>query len=315
MRKINTKVQKFVSLTTIFALVFVVAAGVFSGSTAHAAKFVDGTWTQSAAPGITTITFTNTGALVAGDTIVLTFPSEATVNNTATVSGGTNTVTGQTTPTFSVTGQVLTITLDAAIAGSTAITISMTDALSAYTTTTFAQQSVAVNTNSTLLSPIDFGVAIITNDNTTDVTATVPLFVTLAVNDVTMDLGTLSASAVNTVTQQYTANSNNTSGVTLQIDADAVLNNATDSIADVSDGTVTAGSEEYGISVSTAGLTLQAPFNAGHDAVPVAATTIATSANEISSATLDVTYRASISGTTVAGSYNQVVTMTIATNA
>ena len=132
---------------------------------AKAAKLSDGVWTQSADPGTTTVTFTNVTALAVGSDIVLTFPNTAAVSN-----GGTNVaVTGQTTPTRSnnTLDNTITITLDGTLNASLAVTITMTDALSSYTTTTYAQESLAINTQNSTDVPQDFGVAIKTNDNTT----------------------------------------------------------------------------------------------------------------------------------------------------
>jgi hypothetical protein len=139
---------------------------------------------------------------------------------------GTNiSVTNQTTPgrANNTTDRTITITLDASINASTAITITMTDALSAYTTTTFAQQSLGINTIDSTGPAIDYGVGIKTNDNTTDVTATVPLFVTMAIDTTTIGLGTLSTASVKEADQTYTTTSNNTTGVTIQIATDGNL--------------------------------------------------------------------------------------------
>lgn len=282
---------------------------------AYAAKLSDGTWAQSASPGTTTITFTNTGALASGDEIVLTFPSTATVDG-----AGTNiSVTNQTTPIRSnnTTDNTVTITLDATINATTAITITMTDGLSAYTASTYAQESVGINTNDSVGAAIDYGLAIITNDNTTDVTATVPLFVTMAIDDTSMDLGVLSTASVKEVDQTYTVSSNNTTGVTMQIATDGTFDDGSGNDIDyVADGTVTAGSEEYGISVdNVSGLTVDATYNTGDVAIVEAADDLAASAGQLNGATLDINYKASIAGTTIAGTYAQVVTVTIATNA
>lgn len=301
-------------LATITVLGLVLTTGLTAN--VEAAKNSDGTWSQSASPGTTTVVFTTTTGIASGDKIVLTFPGEATID----ASGTDIAITGSTTPTRSNDGtnNAITITTDGIVSSSGSVTITMTDGLTAYTTSTYAQQSLAINHNDSGDSAIDFGVAIITNDNTTDVTATVPLFVTMAVDDVTMDLGTLSVASVSEVDQTYTINSNNESGVQVQIDGEAtgLDDGSGNDIDDVSDGTVTAGSEEYGISVDNlSGVSADSPFDAGDDAIPNSPTNIVSSSTEISSATFDINYKASIAGTTVAGSYDEVVTVTIATNA
>ena len=303
--------MKFVPLFTISA--FMLLAVFASNNIAKAAKLTDGTWSQSANPGTTTITFTNTTPLTIGADIIITFPTTATINQ----AGSNIAVTGQTTPTRSnnTVDNTITITLDGTL-NAVATTITMTDALSAYTTTTYAQESLAINTQNASDVPQDFGVAIKTNDNTTTVTASVPLFVNMAINDVTIELGTLSTASVSSAAQTYTVNSNNQSGITMQVSADAALNDASaNTINDVGDGTVSAGAEEYGIAVTGSGITVDAAYIAGDNPIPLSADDVGSTAASVAAGTLTVTYKASIAGTTVAGSYDQVVTVTIATNA
>ena len=317
LKKIKNNKKRLISKTLIISMFVLISLPLLSGRrVVHAAKLSDGTWSQSGSPGTTTITFTNSGALSNGDDIVLTFPSQATVDGT-----GTNiTVTGQTAPTRAnnTTDNTITITLDASISGSTAITITMTDGLSAYTTSTYAQQSVGINTVTGTGTAVDYGLGLITNDNTTDVTATVPLFVTMAIDDTSMDLGVLSTASVKQVSQTYTLTSNNTTGITMQIATDGTLDDGSgNDINYVADGTVTAGSEEYGISTSnvSGGITVDATYNTGDNAIVQAADDLATTSGTVNGGTLDINYKASISGNTVAGSYAQVVTVTVATNA
>ena len=315
--------KKILPIIAIFSLLLSFYGGYFTvyPKTAKAAELSDGTWSQSGAPGTTTVVFTTSTALTSADKIILTFPATSVIN-----AAGTNiTVTGQTTPTRAnnSTKNRITITLDTAITGSTEVTVTMTDGLTSYTSTTYAQESVGINTEDTNGDPHDWGLAVITNDNTTDVTAVVPLFLTMAVDDVTMDLGVLSAAAVSTVAQTYTVNSNDPSGVQVQIAADDDLDNIADGtieINNVTDGTVTAGSEEYGISITNlSGLTADSPYDSGDDLVPNSGTTpvspdnLVGSTTYVSSGTFDINYKASVSGSTPAGEYNQVVTITIAT--
>ncbi len=285
---------------------------------AEAAKFLDGTWAQSDAPGTTTISFTTGEALDKDDTIIFTFPDEAKVDT-----GGTNaTISGYTDPTRANDDidNTITLTLAQPIPAATAITVVMTDALASYTNSTYAQQSVAININDLNKYPHDFGLAVKTNVNTTDVTATVPLFLTLAVNDVTMDLGTLSISSVKEATQTYTVHSNNQTGVQVQVQSNGNLSDANNNtINAVQDNEVTAGSEEYGITLSALsnGLAIEegSAFVDGDDALPTTKTDIVDSSSTVDNGTFDVTYKAAIDGHTVAGEYKQAVTFTIATNA
>lgn len=316
LKKANLKKTARKVLPALSIIYILVLAVFITNKAAKAAKLTDGTWTQDGSPGTTTVTFTNSTAADASSDIILTFPSGASVDQdgtTATVTGSSNITRTNNTVDNTVTLQIL----DGTLAASSAITITLADGLTSYTTTTYAQESLAINTQDSGDIPLDFGVALITNDNTTTVTASVPLFVNMQVDDVSIELGTLSTASVSSAAQTYTVNSNNQSGVTIQITADGDLDDGSgNTIDDVGDGTVDAGSEEYGIAVSAAsGLSTVAPYDSGDDPVPQVADDIADSTGSVSSGTMTITYKASIAGTTVAGSYDQVVTVTIATNA
>lgn len=312
--KTNRNLKKWVSFFSVFYIL--ILAVFITNKAARAAKLADGTWTQDGSPGTTTVTFTNTTAADASSDIVLTFPSStATVDQdgtTATVTGSSNI-----TRTNNTVDNTITLTiLDGTLAASSAITINLADGLTTYTTSTYAQESLAINTNDSTDTPLDFGVALITNDNTTTVTTQVPLFVNIDVDTTSIQLGTLSTASINEADQTYTINSNNRTGVTVAIVADGDLDDGSgNDINAVADGTVDAGSEEYGISVdNVTGMTIEAPFDAGDDEVPQVQDNIANTATEISNGVFDINYKASIAGTTIAGSYDQVVTVTISTN-
>src|SRR4030043_1137298 len=195
-------------------LFLLVGAVFFSNTKVLADKLDDGEWTQDGSPGATTITFTNEGALFSGNDIVITFPSTSDINDIGTDISCTN----QGTPvrTNNDTDNSITITLDNTIDASTEITIVMDDGLDSYVPSTFGQHSVAINTQDDDDVLIDFGVAIITDDNTTDITASVPLFVNMAIDTTTIELGTLSTASVKEDDQTYTFNSNNDGGITVE---------------------------------------------------------------------------------------------------
>jgi hypothetical protein len=310
--QVRTKLKKTFSLFLFICFIF---TALFLGNKfSHAAKLSDGTWDQSGSPGTTTVTYTNTTALDSSSDIVLTFPGTASVDQ----DGTGITVTGQTTPVRSnnTLDNTITITIDGTLAAGLSVTITMDDALSSYTTSTYAQESLAINTNDSGDTPMDFGVALTTNDNSTTVSTQVPLFVNMAVDTTNILLGTLSTASVNEADQTYTINSNNRTGITVAIVADGDLDDGFgNTINAVADGTVTAGSEEYGISVdNTSDMTIEAPFDSGDDEVPQVQDNIANTTTEVSNGTFDINYKASITGTTIAGSYDQVVTVTISTN-
>lgn len=326
--------KKALSATTIFIFFFAAYVGysLIHPQAARAAKLSDGTWTGTDNGDVdVTITFTISGAIDDNDYVMLTFPTEAPVDDgtditcTDDAAGFTCTrLDDQTDDTIKVTN-----TSGSSVAGGSEVIITMTDAIdTAYDGTVYAIQSMAVNTNNSDDSAIDYGLALISNDNSstsykTDITATVPLFLTMAVDTNTINFGTLSVSSVKELDQTYTFNSNYTAGIQVQIAADDDLNNAgdTQNINNVSDGTVTAGSEEYGISVDNlSGMSADSPYDSGDDLVPNPGTTpaspddIVNSTGTMSSATFDINYKAAISGTTPADTYTQEVTITIATN-
>ena len=312
----NNLKKSFKKFLPVLSITYILVLAVFiSNKAAKAAHLADGTWAQDGSPGTTTVTFTNGTLADASSDIVLTFPSTATVDQdgtTATITGTTNYIRTNNT----VDGTITISILDGTLAATSAITITLADGLTAYTTATYAQESMAINTLDSGDTPLDFGVALITNDNTTTVTASVPLFVNMAVDDVSIELGTLSTASVSSAAQTYTVNSNNQTGVVLQIATDGDLDDGSANTIDVvAGGTVDAGSEEYGIAVSGASLTIDATYISGDNPIVEAADDIASSAGSVSGATMTVTYKASIAGTTVAGSYDQVVTVTIATQA
>lgn len=315
--KILNRKKRILKAFPLLTFIYVVAmAGTMANTTVKAAKLNDGTWSQSASPGTTTITFTNGATeLDSSSDIVLTFPSTASINQSgtnATVTGSTGVV-----RTNNTVDNTITLTIDGTIATSLAVTITMTDGLTSYTDTTYGQESTAINTQDSTDTPVDFGVALITNTNTTTVSASVPLFVTMQINTTSINLGTLSILSVNEGNQTYTVNSNNSTGVSMSISRDGTFDDGNgNDIDDVSDGTVTAGSEEYGIFLdNVTNLTQVAPYDSGDDPVPAAPDEFANSTGTVSNGTVRINYKASISSSTVAGSYDQVVTVTISTNA
>ena len=313
---INARQAMFAALLTAVLLF----AALLPQQLASAATLSDGVWSQGGAPGTTTVTYTTDTAITAGDKIVLTFPSEATLD-----AAGTNiTMTGQTTPTRvnDAAANTITITTDGAVATTTAVTITMTDALTAYTDTTYIQQSLAINHTSSSDTAIDSGLAIITNTNTTTVTASVPIFLTLALDDNTMDLGVLTSGAVSTQTQQYTLNTNNAAGAVVRFEGEAtgLDDGGGNDINKVADGTVTAGSEEYGVSMTSGAgigtMNLVSPYDTGDDPTPGATATIFANSNSapITNGTIDVTYKASIDANSIPGTYDEVITVTTVAN-
>ncbi len=122
-------------------------------------------------------------------------------------------------------------------------------------------------------------------------------------------LSTLSKTAVKTSVTGLEVLTNASGGYTASVYDDGNLRTASgDDINDVADGTVTAGSEEYGI--STAGADAA---GAGDFAITTTNTSVATSAGGSNNRTA-IIYQASIADSTEAGSYSHSVTYTVTAN-
>ena len=129
-----------------------------------------------------------------------------------------------------------------------------------------------------------------------------PVF-TFSVSSASVGLGTLSTSAVSTATQTATTSTNAPYGYTTTLVEDGNLRTASNSITDVSDGAVTTGSEEYGVSVSGT----DAAF--GDDrALSTSPLTLASRSTWKNASAIVVTYKAAISSLSQGGGYSQTLT-------
>lgn len=127
---------------------------------------------------------------------------------------------------------------------------------------------------------------------------------TFSISDNSIDLGTLSAASVSTANHTITTTTNSSAGYTTTIIDDGNLRSGANDINDVADGTVTAGSEEYGIRTSGA----QGQMNAADTAITTTAQTVATYSGWINASATTITYKASISASTAVGTYGHTVT-------
>ncbi len=128
----------------------------------------------------------------------------------------------------------------------------------------------------------------------------------------TCNLGVLSPAAVNTCSYRVAAGTNGSGGMNLNAIVDGLLNSGGNDINNVADGTVTAGAEEYGVSMTAGtGWTLASPFDSGDDPITTTLQKFASASavvDDSSSATWNVvTHKASITSSTVTGSYDQIV--------
>ena len=134
---------------------------------------------------------------------------------------------------------------------------------------------------------------------------------TFAIDSTTCELGTLSTSSVSSCTYIITTTTNAEDGYTTTITEDTNLKDGTPDIDDVSDGEVTAGSEEYGASSNDSD-SLNIATTAGNAATGIDGTNKTIAQDTTGPVTADaviVTHHASIAATTIAGSYSHIVTL------
>jgi len=125
----------------------------------------------------------------------------------------------------------------------------------------------------------------------------------LTLSDSSFSLSSLSSTAVRTASYTVGVSTNADSGYTLQVLEDGNLRSGASSITDVSDGTVTVGSLEYGISASGTDAVL-----VGDNAITTTPLTVASSASRTTGTTTTVTHKASVAGGEPSGTYSHTVT-------
>ena len=164
-----------------------------------------------------------------------------------------------------------------------------------------------------------------TNDGDTDASTNYSIdlgffipqfFVTVGLDDNTIDLGVLNTALTNSGLQTYTLDTNNPAGALLYFfgEATGLDDGGGNDINLVSDGTVSSGSEEYGLGV-TSSMVLIAPFTSGDEPPPTTSTNfVTTSGSPVTNETVDFTYKASIDSTSRSGKYDQIITVTVLAN-
>lgn len=178
--------------------------------------------------------------------------------------------------------------------------------------------------------------AVVIGTNQVEITGNVDPTLTLTLSGNTCALGTLSATNIKTCNYSTTVGTNAASGYSAKIKADGGLRNGATSITDVSDDNVTPGSEEYGVSTTMSGETIDQINDADENALyqqadcthmndqAVHAMTahplntgdqdFANSSGPVSSSVAYLCHAAGITGTTPAGTYTQLVTITVIGN-
>ncbi len=134
--------------------------------------------------------------------------------------------------------------------------------------------------------------------------------ITMALSTNTINLGTLDAGSVNTANLTVTVTTNASSGYTVKLSENENLRSAAgNDIDDVLDGSVTAGSEEYGI--RTSGIS---GLSNSTDAAISGAVNIASKSTSAVAEQTTVTFKAAISNATFSAGYSHTVTFTAVAN-
>ena len=125
----------------------------------------------------------------------------------------------------------------------------------------------------------------------------------MSVDNTSIDLGTLSTSNVSQATANVTINTDSESGYTL-----AVASVTGSSLTPVTDGAVTAGVEEYGITTAGPDRLI------ANDVAITNGLFLASSSTPVTNSQTALVFKASIGGSSQAGDYNQNVVLTASTN-
>lgn len=136
------------------------------------------------------------------------------------------------------------------------------------------------------------------------------IYVSAALSASSLSLGELSMTEIRSNSETLTINTNSPTGYATTIQEDGNLRSGSNDINDVADGSVTAGSEEYG--VRTSGIAGQ--MNSVDTAIIGAALNVAASSTPVHNEVTILTYKAGISASTAYGNYSQQVTFTTTVN-
>lgn len=129
--------------------------------------------------------------------------------------------------------------------------------------------------------------------------------ISLTLGSSSVSLGTLVSSAVSSVSNIATVTTDYAGGYSLYLYESAGLASGSDVINDVTDGSVTAGSEEYGIRTSgTSG-----SYNSTDTSIISTWKSVATNAGAASSEQTTITFKASVGSDTPSGTYSHSVSV------
>lgn len=261
-----------------------------------------------------TIKFITSSGIHNGDTVTLTFPSSSfTMGGTlsgVTIADGAGADNAVTSASYS--SQILTITASASstVAGGSQATIKIP---SNQITNPSSAATYVITIGGTFGDTGSFAVSVVADDQFT-VSTSVDPSLTFTLNDTAVNLPTLSVGSVSTDTTSFTVNTNAGSGYLVTAMEDGNLRFGANDINDVADGTVTAGSEEYGMSTSKSGQAFVQ--TSGNSAIAIDGTykQCASASGSVSSDVTTLTLFASMAGSTSPGTYSHTVTLVATAN-
>lgn len=131
----------------------------------------------------------------------------------------------------------------------------------------------------------------------------------LNLNPGTLSFASLSSASVSTGGVVLSVSTDSNTGYSLSLSEDGNLRSGGNAIDDVSDGTVTAGEEEYGVRTSGADA-----VGTGSDRAISGSLVVASGSGRATDAQTTVQFRVGISPTTPAGNYSQALTFTLSVN-
>jgi len=125
--------------------------------------------------------------------------------------------------------------------------------------------------------------------------------------------GTLATSSVSTAIAAFEVTAANDNGYVVQIVEDGNLRSGSNDVDDVTDGSVTSGSEEYGARSSDTSIS-SSTFDTADTAITTTFTDVATESAAIFESRNFVTIKVAIDGTTSASAYSHIVSLVASGN-
>lgn len=140
------------------------------------------------------------------------------------------------------------------------------------------------------------------------ISGTGSLSVTLSASSVS--LGQLSTETITSGSMTITVTTDAPAGYSIRMSESTGLTNGSHTLADVADGNVSAGAEEYGIRTSGT----DGQYNSTDTSITSSLKTIANSSSPVSARATTVSFKAAIETGTASGSYSQTVTFATVAN-